>query len=263
MPKLTIEELIQQKLNKLEVSHKPEYWSKMEEKLDSSIPAVGIGGVGSGLSKIYLISGIATSVVVIFIIGYFGFKNHSFENIDKSSNVAVISNSINIDSKETATTNTDTKKIISNNEEQKQDISSTKTINNNNNNNITKNNHLSRKDRISSLPIASHKQSMHKKQIAISQNNTNKNVKPIDETTIQNRKDETLKVFVADMICFDKSTKLSTYNPKDLVKRKYGRKASHNKEINVSNELIVIKPIQKPAKRVFKKGILYKLGIRR
>ncbi|HHB52684.1 MAG TPA: hypothetical protein ENK75_06585, partial [Saprospiraceae bacterium] len=89
MSKLTLDQLFQQKLNQLEVPHKPEYWTQMEEELETAAP-VGVGGLGASLSKIYLISGITTSLVVISFVTYFAFKGKQTNNI----NTQTISTSI-------------------------------------------------------------------------------------------------------------------------------------------------------------------------
>jgi hypothetical protein len=255
MSKLTLDQLLQQKLNQLEVPHKPEYWTQMEEELEAAAP-VGVGGIGASLSKIYLISGIATSVVVISFVTYFAFKGKQTNNINNQT----ISTSI------TETTTTENQKI---NSTTKQNVVFESDCGESNN---SKNS----KEVISKTStITKHKQKPASITKAISRNvstaSINKTAATTEEGTsygsyLKRRQEskENNAIIVADKIKLTSTNKLFEYNSKSLISTIYDDNTTSVKETNINNELIVIKPIHKPAKKVFKrrKGILYRLGIR-
>jgi hypothetical protein len=255
MSKLTLDQLFQQKLNQLEVPHKPEYWTQMEEELETAAP-VGVGGIGASLSKIYLISGITTSLVVISFVTYFAFKGKQSNNI----NTQTISTSI------TESTSTENQK---NNSTTKQNVVFESDCGESNN---SKN---SKEVITKTSTIAKHKQKPASKTKVISRNvstaSINKTVETNKESTSygsylkkrQESKDNNA-IIVADKIQLNSTNKLFEYNSKSLIRTIYDNNSASVKETNINNELIVIKPIHKPAKKVFKrrKGILYRLGIR-
>lgn len=241
MPKLNLDELFQQKLNQLEIPHKPEYWTKMEEELETAAPVAW--GIGASLSKIYTITGIATSVVVISFIAYFGFNNHSWNKKDTKMLTTSIAN---------------TQNTLVDKQSKQYEVTEEKSI------------------AIEPIKISNSKEK------SISQvNKTNRKTKPAD---IKNEENASLKaqvnedlsskidtdnkvssVIVADVIAINNADNFFSYEPKNILKDISNRNEGVANKAKVCNELIVIKPINKPTKNVFtkKRGILYRLGIRK
>jgi len=250
MSKLNLDELFQQKLNHLEVPHKPEYWTQMEEELEAAAP-VGIGGVGAGLSKIYTISGIVTSVVVISFIAYFAFNNHSLNKKDTKMLTTSIANTPNTSNSETLKVAKQTKQYEASEEKSiaselpsKDSNSNKKSIKQLNKTNIE-------------TPISNIKSSAN-----INQKSQYDTDVPQNETVARN---EVPAVVVADVILINNEDNFFSYDPRNIINNRCPKNEEIDNKTSVCNELIVIKPITKPTKSVFNKrrGLLYRLGIRK
>lgn len=254
MSKLNLDELIQQKLNQLEVPHKPEYWTQMEEELETAAP-IGVGGIGSSLSRIYTITGIATSVVVISIIAYFSFKNNTDE-ISKPNILTTIVNTESVALNDENSTNIEKNKQYQNSVE--------KSIVNESSKEIT-----TSKEESSRILDKNTKTNTSVSNIKKTANNSrNKNIinkEEITASTSAQIQQKSSVVIKADPIEIDDYNNLVNYNPRNIIKSEFPNNEESVNETNVCNELIVIKPINKPSKSVFKKrrGILYRLGIRK
>ncbi len=260
MSKLTLDELLKQKLNQLEVSHKPEYWTQMEEKLKPTTP-IGASGIGASLSKIYLLTGIVTSVVVISIVAYFAFNSKSTNELDTTLDTNTITTSIS--QKTDVNKNKIEKKSITKKNVVINSKYSNSNINNAKNNIIDQ--HSANKNKHIKQGINTNKKAANIDVISNSKLNVNTVVS--NKAFINNRENtnENAVVIIADKINFSSTEKLFKYDSKSLLKDISNNNTQETKETNINNELIVIKPINKPAKKVFKKhrGILYKLGIRK
>lgn len=251
MSKLNIDELFQQKLNQLEVPHKPEYWTQMEEELETAAP-VGVGGVGAGLTKIYTITGIVTSVVVISIISYFAFKNHS-SNKDKTQ---MLTTSVTTRENTLCAESTLVKKQTKQYETQKEkSIASelTTKISNSNEKSNSESKIITSNASINTTPNNSGK---------LQAKSDTQSTKDATDMVARN---EVSPIIVADLIAIDSSDKFFSYDPKSIIKSKFYKNDKVEEETSIDNKLIVIKPITKPTKSVFKrrKGLLYRLGIRK
>lgn len=253
MSKLNLDEIFQQKLNQLKIQHKPEYWSKMEEELDAAAP-VGVGGVGSSLSKIYLISGIVTSIVVISFIGYFAFKNHSFDNFNNKENKMLMtslttSQSSGDKTKELADIKAkDFKKQI-----KEPNYSNLQTT-------ITK--------QKSTQSVSDNRKIIDNAEVnssSKSEENIQENAATKITKLLSKDRSKVKTIIIADVLEIDNIDNLYYYDRKSILNKKLCKNENVVKESILCNELIVVKPIDKPVKKVFqkRKGILYKLGIRK
>ncbi len=273
MSKLKIDELFQRKLKELEVQHKPEYWSKMEKELESSMPigtAAGTGAVGSAMGKIYLFIGIATVISVGTIIGLFSSIHStkselSAQKIDNQSPITLTSKKNN----------------------KKDPVSTVKySSNGSEESNTTIHRSLSAKKTISKVDIrrtstkdarikTSHKAIVNTRinnqirthkllaKTSKASNGINK-TKSVDDKNIRTNKVSN-EIIITDLITIDENETFFVYTRKPFIKYIKTKNKGKYSTITSSNQLITIYPINKPIKRVFRKrrSFLQRLGIKK
>ncbi len=277
MTQLNIDKVIQNKLQGLNCDYHPEFWNDMEKKINAS-PLSGGSSSASIFSSTTIISAITVFIVSIGAISYFIINNGEEQTDQQISKIAQIENTIahnntsdNIDSENittviaTETTTIDkpinnTNKITSSNSSDNRVVST--IINNDADDNksiippsTTAEDKLLIMDIINSNSNTASTKSEH--------NCTEINIQDY-EVDLLNDSEITTDVEADFIEMHNTAPKENINHKRDIAseKAKEDRVGQENKD---NSELKKVKPMPRPAKKVFgkKRGILYRLGLRK
>ncbi len=287
MSKLNINELIQQKLQGLDFKHQPEFWDKMEQKIESNAPAqvTTAASTGSSLSTIYIISGITTAVAVLTAIAFIIFGNNNGDIPNLENDTVSIENTTNTNS---STPYNERKSTIAFDpcEENEDYVISSEDNSSETTNKIKPVKKTAPK---SDIPIVVTQSDIEEsileesnlentESIDIDNQDTGNDNEPIlvDEDTqiteenvpivVDDQVIENKQPIVTEPVTFESDSSDNNYQRRDPNTNPEGPKNPEVKEEKKpNNNLKKVTPINKPAKRVFKKrrGILRRLGLRK
>jgi len=266
MTKLNLDQIVQQKLGELDIKYKAEYWNDMEEKLNSSSSSLNTNlGASSGISSTYLIAiatiGIAALSVITFMLLN---RNKNEISSDLIGDKVLIENIQPVNNLET----TDTKAII---EVKKSDkyVESTK-ISKNNSTNHTKT--TSKVGSSSTYGTSVVKSKINNIETEVNSDNTVE-AKPIIKTdsdanivkatnsdALNNTTNDKLaeptennEKYTGEAIIVNSDSCNGSSYIKKTSYHKEGKESNGKDKIKKNNNLKNVTPINKPAKRVFKK----------
>jgi len=266
MTKLNFDQIVQQKLGELDIKYNSEYWNEMEEKLNSSPSSLNTNiGTSSSISSTYVIAIATIGIAALSVITFMLLNNNSNKiNNDLIGDKVLIENTKPISNTKEAETKTFTETDNSIDSNNKIKISKT---------NPTSSNKITPKkeSRSTRTNVAKAKfndvnkdvnsdNAVEAKPVIKADSDVNI-VKATNSDALNNTTDdklaepntETKEKYVGEAIIVDSDSSSSSYYIKKTSYHK-GKKENNGKEkINKNNDLKNVTPINKPAKRVFKK----------
>ena len=275
MTKGNFNDLIQQKLEGLDIKYKKEYWDAMQEKLDAAAPNnLGISGAAtsSTLSTGFIVSTIATIITFVAVISYFILGNQNGDTVNNNHNnqqdyhITETNHKTGLDKK--SNTIDPCNDFIS---ETTSHHSQSNIADNENKANIKSNNSTKIRKQSKNAPNIESKPAIEKELITpteeiitiISKEDIAIEAEPIIKTSTQ---EETQQIVSSDSFKINIDS-TDANGARDIKEGNIGQKDAGTPATNSRKDkgLKDVKPIDKPAKRVFRKrkGILWYLGFRR